>query len=184
MTDSLINSILDTALIQFGSFRPNGIDEVPVALHLEMLPSYPAELREAGELTALVLGNTPQVDRLLCPVDAIGLATLVAINLGKPLVYQRDGTLTGAYDIGHPTALIVNHLGDLPAARALIQSARQVGLTVTGIVALVGVGQTESLDDVPCRSILTLDEIVSRAESERRIPPGQAERVRRWLEKY
>lgn len=185
MTHSLIRSILDAALVQFGSFRPNGgsaSDEVPVVLHLEMLTSYPAALREAGELSALVLGKAPQIDRLLCPVDSIGFATLAAVNIGKPLVYQHDNSLIGAYDIGHPTALIVNHLGDLHAIRDLIKHARQVGLTVIGIAALIGYGQMESLDGVPCWSVLSLDEIVSRAESERRIPSGQAERVRRWLE--
>lgn len=184
MPPPLISTILDAALVQFGSFRPNGgsaSDEIPVALHLEMLPSYPAALREAGERIAQLLGNVPQADRLLCSVDAVGLGAMVATSLGKPLVYQHDDVLTGAYDIGHPTALIVNDTGDLSAARTLIKAARQVGLNVIGIAALVGVRQTELLDGVPCWSAMSLSDIVSAAESERRIPPGHAERVRRWL---
>lgn len=184
MADELIEHLLDAGLIQFGAFYTDRLVK-PVALHLEMLSSYPDALSEAADRVSALLSHEAQVDRLLCSVDAMGLATATALKMNKPLVYvweQRgETTLIGAYDIGHPTALILNHNADLSAAQRLIHSAKRVGLDVVIIATLVGVRTLEKLDAANCRAVFPLVDAVSRAESERRIPPGQGEAARRWL---
>lgn len=184
MLTSLIASIRDAGLIQFGAFRVHGKTQ-PVALHLEMLPSYPSALHEAGlQIEQLITAHPEAIDRLLCTVDAIGLAAPAAIRLNKPLVIyddrHREPVLVGAYDIGHPTALVVNHTSEPKSIEAMIQTARRVGLEIKLLAALMNVSDMSDLVGIAYLSVFDLLDVVEIAELGETIPAGQAALVRKW----
>ncbi|MCZ2095261.1 MAG: hypothetical protein LC121_03125, partial [Anaerolineae bacterium] len=129
---TLAQGLIDAGLIQFGWFWRGG-ETVPVALHLDMLASYPDLL----QLVALEAQNKVaglHANRLLCAANALPFGIAFSLRSGVPLVYSRSSAdapvfdLVGAYDIGHPALLLTNSVGDGDAHAALVSAARRVGL--------------------------------------------------------
>ncbi len=139
-------------LVQFGRFATPDGTQSPVRFELNLLLSYPSVATQIARAIAQRI-DVERVERLLCPADAAPLGALVAVETGIPLVYSRGVgepavvDLVGAYDVGHPTVLLVNltsvHLDDL------VQRASRFGLTVTQTIGILGAENALcTLDDV------------------------------------
>lgn len=172
----MIDLLLRNGLLQFGLF-----DDVPFKLNLDLLPSYPQVLRElvAGMMPLVDIG---QYERLLCAPDAVPLGVLISQQAGIPLVYSLGSErpaafdLVGAYDVGHPTLLVANQW---PVAGNLPMKAERVGLRVGSVLTVVDYGWA---DDLHVHALLRLPDVIAALEDTGRIPPGQADAVRRWLQ--
>lgn len=185
--DSLALSLARAGLIQFGRFvQPDGAIW-PLAVHLRWLPSYPALLRDTAAALADLLPGLA-ADRLLTTADAIPIGTALALYSGLPMVYpygDHRGAIEGAYDVGHPTVLLSDVLIDPGQAAALARQARQVGLEIRAVLAVLdlGRGAREPLHaagyTVHC--LLTVRDVLPLLEQDGLLPPAMRVAVERWL---
>lgn len=178
---SLTTLLVETGLIQFGSFIVDGEDR-PVLFSLDMLSSYPDVLRRVTEALAPAIGR---VDHLVCTPEAVPLGVALSLQTSVPLVYSRGrgeepvNDLVGAYDTGHPAILITTVYGSDAQIDRLAASARRVGLDVKQIIAVVDV--TTGQSDLPVHALIRLGDMVGEMEAADTIPAGQADIVRAWI---
>lgn len=191
--ESLALSLARAGLLQFGRFvQPDGAIW-PVAVHLRWLPSYPALLRDTAAALADLLPGI-EADRLLTTADAIPLGTALALHTDLPMVYPygagRDTpaafAIEGAYDVGHPTVLLSDTLIDPAQAKAIADLARQVGLEVRAVLAVLdlGLGAREKLHAAgyAVRCALTLRDTLPLLEQDGLLPPAMRATVEHWLQ--
>lgn len=165
---TLINQLYTAGLIQFGLF-----ENQPFRLNLQLLPSYPHILKSVADSLSERI-NTEEFEKVVCPPDAVALTTLVSQKTGLSMVYSqgRRGSpvhdLVGAYDVGHPTLMIVNVWnGD----RNLIDRAARVGLDIDKVISIISLVEG-------AESLLNLREIMNEVD----LPSGQANAVHGWLD--
>lgn len=180
-------------LIQFGRFsQPDGAIW-PVAVRLLWLPSYPALLRQTAAALAPMVRESG-AERLLTTRDAIPLGTALSLESGLPMTYPygdvRDYTaayaIEGAYDVGHPTALLSDVLVDAAQAEQITALARRVGLDVEMVLAVVdiGLGGRESLEarGYAVRTVFALRDALPALEAGGYLPPVMRASVESWLD--
>ncbi|GAB4310782.1 MAG: hypothetical protein Kow00117_04160 [Phototrophicales bacterium] len=174
----MIKEFLRAGLLQFGVF---GVHQAPFKLNLSLLASYPHILRQIAQETAPLIQG---VDRLVCEASAVPMGVAVSLEVNIPLVYSL-GTdqagvydLIGAYDVGHPTALIL-HVWEQKTHQKLIEKAKHVGLEVQQVISLFDLGNQPM--GTTFSAIFNLLQVINDLEMQGNIPPGQAEAIRGWL---
>ncbi len=184
MTD-FAQLLLDAGLIQFGWFQRDGA-LCPFSLDLDMIASYPRALERAAVEAQAALAGV-QVDRLLCTADAVPFGTALSLRTGIPLVYSRGSTdapvfdLVGAYDIGHPAALVTNALGWGHFPADLIKGARRVGLEVHTIVPILEARHDPAPDGLSILPLLRLADLAHELHAAGQLAPEHAQAVSDWL---
>lgn len=191
--DDLAQALAGAGLIQFGRFaQPDGV-WWPVALHLGWLPSYPDLLRQTARALAPLLDGLP-ADRVLAGPGALPVAVALGLETGMPVVYMAHGpredppafAIEGAYDVGHPTALLFDVLWDPAEATTIAAVARRVGLEVHTVIGVIdpGLGAREALEasgwDV--RAALALPAALPALEAAGALPPVMRASVQAWIE--
>lgn len=179
--NALAQGFYEAGLVQFGRFEVDGA-VWPLRTHFDYLGSYPdLLLAVAQELTQI--RALRRCDRLLCPIDALPLTTLVGAALSIPVVWAEphgaQWTLHGAYDIGHPSALILNQLDHANAGAALIKQARRVGLATEAVYAVFDL-QTGEPPHHNAGAILTLDALLENLRETGILDQRQSDLVRAW----
>jgi orotate phosphoribosyltransferase len=190
-SETLALGLARAGLIQFGQFvQPDGTTW-PVAVHLRWLPSYPALLHDVAVALSPLLDQV-KADRLLTTVDALPIGIALGLHSGLPVVYPygevRDYTaayaIEGAYDVGHPTALLTDVLVDATQAQQITALARRVGLEVDSVLAVVDLGQggREELaaDGYSVHGLWSLHEILPLLETASLLPPVMRATVEEW----
>jgi hypothetical protein len=162
----LIRALLHIGAIQFGQFATDkGI--APVAIHLRLLPSYPAVLKAlAQEVAPLV--QIEGLTHLLTTPSAVPVGVAVALAADLPLVYpspEDPQSVEGAYDYGQ-------------REKALIARVKALGLDVKVTVAVLDLGINASLD---VRSWRRLPDILPELTT---IPPLMRQAVASWLQTW
>ncbi len=186
MNLELIHLLLETGLVQFGRFN-HAADPVPFRFSFEMLPAYPDVLRtivvEAKSLLAGIRAN-----RLLCTYDALPIGVGLSLETDIPLIYSRGSSeapvfdLIGAYDIGHPGVLLTNVLADFDPIVQLMAGAKQVGLEIHFVLAIVNLGFKSSAQDIQVVELLQLPNLISELVLSRDLPDSQARTILQWIE--
>lgn len=183
----LAERLFNSGLLQFGRFET--ADYRPFALNLDVLPSYPDALRLLASSVGELVANT-RIDRFLCSEDSISLGVASSLHTGIPLVYSRGANTTspfdlvGAYDIGHPTALLTNTIPTKPDIGSIITNARRVGLEVNLWIAIIDLQISRQPDDLPTRSLLRLSDAVADLLHDQTLPVGQAQAVSEWISRH
>jgi hypothetical protein len=85
----------------------------------------------------------------------------------------------GAYDVGHPALLLTNAWPD-PDAQALVERARQMGLEISTVIAVVGL-RSLPLPELLVHTLLDLGVLVRALASAGQLPVGQAQAVAAWI---
>jgi hypothetical protein len=181
MDKTLGTALLDHGLLEVGVFQTEQ-GQRSFRLHLDMLPAYPMLLALYAQNIAAQLVS---VDRLVCPPDSVPLGVAVSLQTQLPLVYSRGRgeapvqDWVGAYDVGHPAALICNTLPDQATWVLWHKQLASVGLNVVQIIALLEI--RSMVADVPVHSLMSLDEWL-RSEPEM-LPVGMVQTMLAELEK-
>lgn len=174
----IAKQLLDTGLLQFGLFEEGGI-KMPYRLRLEMLSAYPELLQNIVYHGIQSLMGVQRFDRLVAHSDVIPLASAISLSTSASLVYSRGRgelpvfDLVGAYDVGHPTCLIVNTITD--DIQAFLSNADKVGLDIHTILELVSVGN--SIEGIDCRAIFTMQALIHELGQLNAIPDTMARTV-------
>ncbi len=177
-----IDPFIRAGLIQFGYF-----DDAPIRFNLNLLPSYP-QLLEKTALELVQLAGRKQLERILCPVDCFGIGVLVGQRLHLPLVYAQETyisvtkDLVGAYDVGHPTCLILNVWTSTNSQRErkLIERGTAGGLDVVQALSVVNIGN--SSDDLICHSLFDLQDITNTLVARDQLSISQKRAVDQWTD--
>ncbi|MFN8529609.1 MAG: hypothetical protein U0670_13445 [Anaerolineae bacterium] len=182
--NALLQGLMDAGLIQFGQFVRDGKPN-PVQFHLDLLSSYPDLVRSAS---LAVYSAVPgiKIDHWLCPADAIPLGMALTLTTDVPLVYDRAygghaPDLIGAYDIGHPTALLVNVLDRQNPPSRLIAHARRVGLQIQHLVALIDLENGSLPDGIQCDAVLRFTRVLGELKGAGLLPQTQMMTVFDWM---
>lgn len=182
-TENLIDALVNAGLVQFGYFagREPGKNS-PLRLNLALLPAYPDVLQLITDTVAVKLAEQP-VERLVCAADSVPLGVAVSLKTGIPLVYSRGQgeaavyDLVGAYDVGHPAALLMNIFDQTVPIARLQDNARRVGLDIQYGVAVLGLNTaSESVT-----SLVRVDEMVDSLAARNLLPANQRLRVLQQL---
>jgi hypothetical protein len=180
--NSVAMLLAEAGLLQFGSFYVDGV-ESPVQTYLDMLPSYPDVLRELVQVMAPLV---PKVDYLLAAADSVPLGVALSLQGDVPLVYSR-GTddpavfdLVGAYDIGHPAALVTNVFGDNDSTLKLAKKSEGVGLEIRRAVCVLNL-RARLFSAFPVTALLSLDDLLDDFVRTRVLPERESRAVRAWL---
>lgn len=151
LTQAFEQQLLDTGLIQFGRFHVKD-HHVPFRCNFEMLPSYPELLDTLAHVVVSAFVTMPAIERLVCTADALPLGMAISLMTKIPLVYSRGlntsavHDLVGAYDVGHPTALITN-LIDRDSDQDLALFKRRAESVGLHIVQTIGMFSSEHETD-------------------------------------
>jgi hypothetical protein len=181
--------LLKYGLVQFGRFTAPDGAVLPFKLNLDLLTSYPDALALAADEIVVGMGlHNIQVERLLCPFDALPLATLVSHKSGVPLVYSRGRgeaavrDLVGAYDLDHPTLFLANAYAPWENHAALLRSAARVGLRTTDAFALVDAGNPTRHDtgEINWLGLFSVDVVAHVGEAQGVISGRVVEQVTNW----
>ncbi len=179
--NELIPLFMESGLLQFGIFSA---EAAPYRLNMELLPAYPDILAAVAAQAAPL---TAEMSRLVCTPDALPFGVALALQTQVPLVYSRGGgaapvhDLVGAYDIGHPAALVVNVLDGQTDHQPFITGARQVGLNIQVIVAVVAVGEVGRVHDIPVHSLLRLEAVIEHLVGDAQLPRDHMRVIQQWL---
>jgi hypothetical protein len=175
-------ALLTAGIIQFGHFIDPDGRATPVRFQFELLPAYPSLLNLAAEAVTRQIENRG-LQRLVCDQDSLPLAVCVDQKTRIPLIYNSEGGLAGAYDVGHPAALIGNvyepqNANTLEVVRT---RARRTGLELVAEIYLIGLSEVKN----PTTQFLIMldDKLLSRWVAQKWITNHQRETIQRWLEK-
>jgi orotate phosphoribosyltransferase len=188
----LVRALAAAGLILFGRFERRAGSVWPVMVNLRWLPSYPDLLRATAAALDPLLDRV-DADRLLTTVDALPIGVALSLRKNTPLVYPYGDVreyiaafaIEGAYDVGHPTALLSDVLIDAPQATLITTVARQVGLDVGAILAVVdlGLGARAALEaeGYTVETVLTLRAMLPVLADLGALPPVMRATVEAWL---
>jgi hypothetical protein len=178
---NLGDTFLSNGLLEVGLFQT---DETRVSyrLRLDLLPAYPGVLAACA---IQIANQLMRVDRLVCPSDSVPLGVAVSMQTKIPLVYSRGKgeapvqDWVGAYDVGHPAALVCNTLPDRETYMGWHKQLTSVGLQLVQVLALVEVKYLAI--DVPTVALFRLEDWL-RLPPEN-LPAGAARAMLSDLEK-
>jgi hypothetical protein len=175
------DTFLSNGLLEIGLFQTEDT-RTSYRLRLDMLPAYPGVLAACA---VQIADRLMRIDRLVCPSDSLPLGVAVSLQTKIPLVYSRGKgespvlDWVGAYDVGHPAALLCNTLPDRETLAGWHKQLTSVGLQLAQVIAIVEVKRP--VIDVPTHALLRLEDWL-RLPPEN-LPSGAAKTMLSELEK-
>lgn len=176
----IAEQMLETGILQLGSFMTNGT-YMPYRLRFDMLAAYPDLLQTLVDETPEI---PPEIDRLLSASGCVPYASALSLKYDISLVYSRGSEdaavydLVGAYDVGHPTCLIVNTVSSQTVE--LIEKAAQGGLNVKSLLVLMKTTNS-GMVDLPTVYVSDLADAIQTLKKTMLIPYQQAQTVLTYL---
>lgn len=155
---NLGDALLSHGLLEVGVFQKEALRQ-SFRLRLEMLPAYPG-LMAACALQ--IADRLARVDRIVCPSDSVPLGVAVSLQTKIPLVYSRGRgeapvqDWVGAYDVGHPAALVCSIMPDKDTWAVWHKQLSSVGLEVVQVISVVELHALST--DVATHALLRLGE--------------------------
>src|SRR5689334_10058309 len=160
----LVQALCRIGAIQFGSFERRDLPGTfaPIAINLQLVPSYPAIMRDlAAELAPLVKADG--ITHLLAAPSVVPLGAAVSLASNLPLVYPATGnpqTIEGAFDYNEPTILLTDIFGDGLSEQALAKRVASQGLDVLAIVAVIELGISAAPAGLPVKAWKRLPDLL------------------------
>lgn len=179
----LIEDYVANGLIQFGRFKQADGSVWPIAFNFLLLPSYPQTMKATASAFAPILKRLP-IQRLLSTRATTPLGAALSIETNIPLAYvygeQKAYTsayvIEGAYDVGHPTAL-VQYVQDANPPD-ILPVAEKVGLPITDVVSLFSIG---AMPDLNVTALFDFNDTLTILRESGTVPPRMVEQVLEWL---
>lgn len=184
--DHLVRLLIQTGIVQLGQFaKADDSSLQPMLMRFDLLPSYPQLLRLCVDLLADAMVGA-DVDRIFTPLESIGPALGLSLKLDIPVVYGlgqftspiRD--YVGAYDVGHPTAIVLNDLAQYQPE--WLTKGRSVGLEIRALFALTGrAGMIERAgESVRCHVVMSYEDLFDSLASQGYISQAYATQLNAW----
>jgi orotate phosphoribosyltransferase len=185
----LFDQYIAAGLVQFGRFQQQDGSFAPLSLNFLLLPSFPALMRQTARELVPLLKKTP-ANRLLAARQTIPLGAALAIESDMPLTYPYGEAkaytnayvIEGAYDVGHPTALLTDVLTDAEDVVSLLEPARKVGLNIVDVICLTTIG-ARGIDalDIPVHRLFHIGAALSSLDGRHGLTDSLKHHVASWL---
>ena len=168
--NTIIHSLYDTGIIQFGSFSLKDNSTTPYYIDLRMLISHPALLKlVCSELCTLITHEALQYDLVAgVPLAGVPLATLVGIELNTPgLLVRKEAkghglkkAVEGVYTPNQTVLLIDDLVTSAASKQEVITVLNDHGLICKDAVVVIDRGCAKN-KDLHIYSLFTLSEMVT-----------------------
>lgn len=185
--NNLFQEYVRAGIVQFGRFQQADGTFWPIKTNFLLLPSYPQMIQATAQALAPLLLQTA-CDRLLTTRATIPLGAVLSVEANVPLTYPYGEVqkitnayvIEGAYDVGHPTTLLMDVLADAADTLAIMTPARQVGLHITDVLCVFCLGQrgVQALEGVRVHSLFDFGEAVQSLDT---VSPYLKQAVLGWL---
>ncbi len=190
---ALADDLLEAGCVRFGEFTLKSGVQSPIYIDLRRLASYPGLLARVAAAYRTLLGRL-EYDRLAgLPYAALPIATAVALQTGKAMIYPRKEAKTygtrapveGVFEIGE-TVVVLDDLATTGGSKfEAIECLESVGCVVRDVVVLVdrqsGAGEALAKAGYRMHAVFTLSNLVDYWLGRGKISPEQASVVRRFL---
>lgn len=191
----LSEGLLSAGCVKFGEFTLKSGLKSPIYIDLRQLVSYPDLLDKVGNAYLPILRELA-FDRLAAlPYAALPIATAVSLKSGWPMLYPRKevkeyGTradIEGEYHPGE-RVVVIDDLATTGGSKfEAIEKLTAAGLQVKDIIVLIDrqSGASEALAQSGYRlhAVLTLTDLLDYWETTGRIPAGQIDAARNFLQR-
>jgi uridine monophosphate synthetase len=191
---ALARDLITSGCVRFGQFKLKSGLLSPIYMDLRRLVTYPAILRRVARAYAAQLETIP-FDRLAgIPYAALPIATAVALEMERPLVYPRReakeygtrATIEGEYNSGERIAVIDDVTTTGGSKLEAIEKLEAVGLTVRDVIVLIdrmqGAGELLAQAGYQLHTILTLPALLDEWLHQGAISPAQRDEVQAFLQ--
>jgi uridine monophosphate synthetase len=191
---TLAADLVTSGCVRFGEFTLKSGLVSPIYLDLRRLVSYPAILRRAARAYAGVLDGL-SFDRLVgIPYAALPIATAVALEMERPLIYPRRETkeygtravVEGVFVAGE-TAVVLDDLATTGDTKIeTIRKLEAAGLIVRDIVVLIdreqGAPETLARAGYAFHAVAKIGDLLREWRACGAIDEAQYEAVRKYLD--
>lgn len=181
--------LFDAGCIRFGNFTLASGKPSPIYIDLRLLASHPFLLRKVAAAYVKLLSPLHFDLIAAIPYAALPLGTLVALEMGKPLIYPRKEaktygtarTIEGEFRPGQRAVVLDDLITTGDSKLRVIEPLEQAGLQVRDIVVLIDreQGGREFLEarGYALHSFLRLREMLEVLAKEGRISPEERDRI-------
>ena len=190
---ALADDLLHAGCVRFGDFTLKSGLNSPIYFDLRLLASFPRLLARAAAAYQPILAPLT-FDRLAAlPYAALPIATALALQTGRPLIYPRKETkeygtgaaVEGAFSPGE-TAVVIDDLATTGGSKfEAIARLTAAGLKVQDVVVLIDrqSGAREALAAAGFRlhAVFTLTELLDLWEAGATVPSHQIAQFRAFL---
>ena len=180
-TKQLLIQFIQDGIIQFGLFA----DHSPIKFNLDMLPAFPNTLNIVAE-QLLSVNDLSSLEQIIVPRNTLPLGVLLSHKSDIPLVYSdfTGGTpknFIGAFDVGHPTILVVNLLTHVTPIDTIVNSSKKVGLNIVKVLAILRTKKPP--DSIETMALIEFNEAIDELLNIDALTDGQATAIRNYLYK-
>ncbi|MGH2625902.1 MAG: orotate phosphoribosyltransferase, partial [Anaerolineales bacterium] len=188
--ERLASELVSAGCVEFGEFRLRSGEVSPIYLDLRRMASHPSLLARAAAAYQLLLNEIPFDVLAGIPYAGLPIATALALQTGKPMVYPRRevkdyGTraaVEGRFRPGDRAVLIDDVATSGGSKVEAADRLRAAGLRVSEVAVLVdrqaGASATLERAGLKLHSVFTLAELLAAWEAGGLVPTADLERVR------
>jgi uridine monophosphate synthetase len=191
---ALARDLVSSGCVRFGQFKLKSGVVSPLYMDLRRLVTYPAILKRVAQAYAAKLQEL-SFDRLAgIPYAALPIATAVALEMERPLVYPRReakeygtrATVEGEYNPGETIAVIDDVTTTGGSKLEAIEKLEAVGLVVRDVIVLIdrmqGAGEMLAGAGYRLHTILTLPALLDEWLRQGAISAAQQAEVQSFLQ--
>jgi uridine monophosphate synthetase len=190
----LADDLLGAGCVRFGEFTLKSGMQSPIYIDLRRLASYPVLLVRVAAAYRKLLGSV-EYDRLAAlPYAALPIATAVALQTGKAMIYPRKEAKTygtrapveGVFEMGE-TVVVLDDLATTGGSKfEAIECLESVGCIVRDVVVLIdrqsGAGEALANAGYRMHAVFTLTDLIDHWLERGKISFRQASVVRGFLQ--
>jgi uridine monophosphate synthetase len=189
-TGGLAEALFDAGCIRFGEFALKSGIVSPIYLDLRTLTGHPTLLRRVARSYASLLGDSDRIAGV--PLGGLPLATAVALESGRPMVYPRPpkdhgtgASVEGPFETGESVVVVDDVITSGISALAATVQLEAAGLVIDRAVVLVdrrgGGREALAARGIELHAVLDLVDVVGDLVVSGRITAQQHERVLEFL---
>lgn len=187
----LAGDLFDAGCVRFGEFELKSGVVSPIYLDLRTLAGHPGLLQRVARAYVPLLGDADRIAGV--PLGGLPLATAVALESGRPMIYPRPpkghgtgATIEGPFQPGERVAVVDDVITSGISALAATVQLEAAGLTIDRAVVLIdrrgGGREALAARGIELHAVVDLVDVVTDLAASGRITEAERDRVLDFLD--